>query len=134
MYRIRHPITAPNTFVARISPRRMLHDLGWMRVMVSSSDAREVFGRAFSRPPRLLFTNPVAFMFSAYYAYIYGEHFIIAVSAVERLIMSDLRDSDHVRLTRQPTLEFRIPAIQSDRSVHLRMATTYPLTRIHWHG
>ena len=40
--------------------------------MVSADDARQVFGRAFSRPPRLLFGNPVAFMFSIYYAYIYG--------------------------------------------------------------
>jgi DHA1 family multidrug resistance protein-like MFS transporter len=41
--------------------------------MVSGDDAKQVFGRAFSRPPRLLFTNPVCAIFSAYYAYIYGE-------------------------------------------------------------
>jgi hypothetical protein len=41
--------------------------------MVSLQDARQVFGRAFSRPPRMLFGNPVCFIFSAYYAYLYGE-------------------------------------------------------------
>ena len=40
--------------------------------MVSRDEARQVFGRAFSRPPRLLFTNPVCLIFSLYYAYIYG--------------------------------------------------------------
>ena len=41
--------------------------------MVSAEDAKRVFGKAFSRPPRLLFTNPVCLMFSLYYAYIYGK-------------------------------------------------------------
>lgn len=40
--------------------------------MVSADEAKQVFGRAFSRPPRLLFTNPVCFLFSLYYSYIYG--------------------------------------------------------------
>jgi DHA1 family multidrug resistance protein-like MFS transporter len=43
--------------------------------MVSVEEARAVFGKAFSRPPRLLFGNPVAFLFSAYYAYIYGRSY-----------------------------------------------------------
>lgn len=42
--------------------------------MVSVDEAKQVFGRAFSRPPRLLFTNPVCFLFSLYYSYIYGEY------------------------------------------------------------
>lgn len=41
--------------------------------MVSADEAKQVFGRAFSRPPRLLFTNPVCFLFSLYYSYIYGK-------------------------------------------------------------
>lgn len=48
--------------------------------MVSGDDAKQVFGRAFSRPPRLLFTNPVCAIFSAYYAYIYGEARVTAHS------------------------------------------------------
>ncbi len=42
--------------------------------MVRGKDAKMVFQRAFTRPPRLLFTNPVAFMFSLYYGYIYSEY------------------------------------------------------------
>jgi hypothetical protein len=56
----------------RLSLSRFIHDLGWMSALVSGEDAKQVFGRAFSRPPRLLFTNPVCMIFSAYYAYIYG--------------------------------------------------------------
>ena len=41
--------------------------------MVSGKDAKEVFQKAFSRPPRLLLFNPVCAYFSIYYAYIYGE-------------------------------------------------------------
>lgn len=72
-YQVNHPLSDPHTLRERLSPSRMLHDLGWMTAMVSVEEARGVFGKAFSRPPRLLFGNPVAFMFSAYYAYIYGE-------------------------------------------------------------
>ena len=72
-YRVRHPVTVPSTFAEKISPVRLLHDLGWMRVMVSRSEAKDVFRRAFSRPPRLLFGNPVCFIFSTYYAYLYGK-------------------------------------------------------------
>lgn len=73
MYRIRHPVTSSTSFTSKISPKRIIHNLGWMRAMVTGDEAREAFGRTFSRPPRLLFTNPVAFLFSAYYAYIYGQ-------------------------------------------------------------
>jgi hypothetical protein len=72
-YQVRHPIYDPPSFISRFDPRRMIHDLGWMRAMVSVKDVGEVFGKAFSRPPRLLFTNPVCLIFSLYYAYIYGE-------------------------------------------------------------
>jgi len=71
-YRATHPMPEPDSMTERLSPTRMIHRLKWMTVMVSRSDAKEVFARAFSRPPRLLFGNPVAFIFSAYYAYIYG--------------------------------------------------------------
>lgn len=42
--------------------------------MVSVDEAKQVFRTAFSRPPRLLFTNPVCFLFSLYYSYIYGKY------------------------------------------------------------
>ncbi|CAD6583670.1 MAG: hypothetical protein TREMPRED_003613 [Tremellales sp. Tagirdzhanova-0007] len=79
VYRAHHPLDPSTSVASKISPKRILHDLGWMRAMVSAADAREVFGRAFSRPPRLLFTNPVAFMFSAYYAYIYAIIYVFLV-------------------------------------------------------
>lgn len=79
-YRVRHPIDSAKTLSAKLDPKRIYHDLGWMRVMVSADDARQVFGRAFSRPPRLLFGNPVAFMFSIYYAYIYAIIYAFLVS------------------------------------------------------
>ena len=66
-----HPISEPTSFMDTISPRRYLHSFGWMSAMVSRDDAKEVFIKAFSRPPRLLLGNPVCLMFSAYYAYIY---------------------------------------------------------------
>lgn len=71
-YQVRHPIYDPPSFISRFDPRRIIHDLGWMRAMVSVKDVGEVFGKAFSRPPRLLFTNPVCLIFSLYYAYIYA--------------------------------------------------------------
>ncbi|WOO79547.1 MFS transporter prlG [Vanrija pseudolonga] len=79
-YRIKHPQADATGFLDRLNPRRILHNLGWMTAMVSSEQARAVFGRAFSRPPRLLFTNPVAFIFSAYYAYIYGIIYLFLVT------------------------------------------------------
>lgn len=66
-----HPISEPTSFMDTISPRRYLHSFGWMSAMVSRDDAKEVFIKAFSRPPRLLLGNPVCLMFSMYYAYIY---------------------------------------------------------------
>lgn len=79
-YRIKHPQADATGFLDRLNPKRIIHNLGWMTAMVSSEQARAVFGRAFSRPPRLLFTNPVAFIFSAYYAYIYGIIYLFLVT------------------------------------------------------
>jgi len=79
-YRITHPKDVPTTWAEKLSPRRILHDLGWMKEMVSADDAREVFGKTFSRPFRLLFTNPVQFIFCAYYSYIYGIIYLFLVS------------------------------------------------------
>ncbi|RXK41266.1 hypothetical protein M231_01416 [Tremella mesenterica] len=79
-YRIEHPLSDPKTWGEKLSPRRIIHDLGWMKEMVSRQDAKTVFGRAFSRPPRLLFGNPVCFIFSAYYAYIYAIIYVFLVS------------------------------------------------------
>ncbi|WWC68745.1 uncharacterized protein I206_102679 [Kwoniella pini CBS 10737] len=56
----------------KLNPINWVPDLSWMPAMVTKSEMLVVYGRAFSRPPRLLFTNPVAFMFSMYYAYLYG--------------------------------------------------------------
>ena len=47
--------------------------------MVSRDDAKATFSRAFSRPPRLLLTNPVCLIFSAYYAYIYSIIYLFLV-------------------------------------------------------
>jgi DHA1 family multidrug resistance protein-like MFS transporter len=80
-YRISHPISDANSWREKISPNRILHNLGWMSAMVSTAEAKQVFGRAFSRPPRLLFTNPVCFLFSAYYSYIYGMSFSALIEA-----------------------------------------------------
>ncbi len=79
----RHPLLSSTSLSAKLSPKRIIHDLGWMGVMVSADDARHVFGRAFSRPPRLLLGNPVAFIVLAYYAYIYGRHRLHKASFVE---------------------------------------------------
>lgn len=79
-YRVRHPKEKPSTLAERLSPRRFFHNLGWMGAMVSRAEARAVFGKAFSRPPRLLLTNPVCLIFSLYYAYIYGIIYLFLVS------------------------------------------------------
>lgn len=71
-YRITHPISDATSWRDKLSISRNLHLLGWMSAMVSVDEAKQVFGRAFSRPPRLLFINPVCFLFSLYYSYIYG--------------------------------------------------------------
>jgi hypothetical protein len=52
-----------------------------MKEMVSRKELVVVFGRAFSRPPRLMFGNPVALIFSIYYAYLYGIIYVFLVSA-----------------------------------------------------
>ncbi|KAK4688067.1 hypothetical protein P7C73_g2033, partial [Tremellales sp. Uapishka_1] len=79
-YQAHHPRTEATSFLSKLSPSRQLHNLGWMTAMVSASDAREVFGKAFSRPPRILLGNPVAFAASAYYAYIYAIIYVFIVS------------------------------------------------------
>ncbi|KAL7419716.1 hypothetical protein Q5752_005632 [Cryptotrichosporon argae] len=79
-YRVSHPLPDAETWAARLSPTRWLHSLGWMRALVSRAEARDVFARAFSRPPRLLFGNPVALLFSVYYAYVYGIIYVFLVS------------------------------------------------------
>lgn len=48
--------------------------------MVSKSQAKSAFGNAFSRPPRLLLGNPVCFIFSAYYAFVYGILYLFIVT------------------------------------------------------
>jgi hypothetical protein len=78
-YAIKNPLPDASG-LARLSPRRFLHERGWMRAMVSRDDANTAFKKAFSRPPRLLFGNPVAFIFSLYYAYIYAVLYLFIVS------------------------------------------------------
>ncbi|WWC97077.1 hypothetical protein V866_003954 [Kwoniella sp. B9012] len=68
---VHNPSSASHT-ENRFHPINWLPDLSWMPAMVSKSEMLSVYGKAFSRPPRLLFTNPVAFAFSMYYAYLYG--------------------------------------------------------------
>ncbi|ORX36494.1 major facilitator superfamily domain-containing protein [Kockovaella imperatae] len=79
-YQVSHPFDIPASWCDQISPRTINHRLAWMRVMVSAEDAKDVFKKAFSRPPRLLFTNPVCIMFSLYYAYIYAIIYVFLVS------------------------------------------------------
>lgn len=67
-YRVRHP---PDENAGAV--RRWLTDFRWMSAMVSADQAKAAFSSAFSRPPRLLFGNPVASISSAYYAYIFCE-------------------------------------------------------------
>lgn len=80
VYENTHHIEHPTSFIARLSPTYLVDRFGWVKTMVPLADARRVFGNAFSRPPRLLFTNPVCFMFSAYYAYLYGTIYVFIVA------------------------------------------------------
>lgn len=75
LYHVRHPKEDMSgaSFLARYHPSHLLHELSWMSAMVSRSEAKAVFARAFSRPPRLFLFNPVCTIFAVYYAYIYGE-------------------------------------------------------------
>lgn len=84
-YQITHPLS-PSTS----RRRHHLPKLTWMMAMVSKEDAKAVYGRAFSRPPRLLFTNPVAFAFSLYYAYVYGKVVILTLNRPYRAFETDL--------------------------------------------
>lgn len=72
-YRQTHALKTPSRVLGRLSPAYLIRKNAWMSTLVPRSDARRVFGNAFSRPPRLLLTNPVCLIFSTYYAYLYGE-------------------------------------------------------------
>lgn len=74
LFHVRHPKEDMSgaSWLARWRPSHMLHELSWMGAMVSQSEAKAVFRRAFSRPPRLFLFNPVCTIFAIYYAYIYG--------------------------------------------------------------
>lgn len=82
LYHVRHPIEdmSGSSLFARYSPSHIKHELSWMGAMVSRADAKEVFSRAFSRPPRLFLFNPVCTVFAVYYAYIYGTVLALARS------------------------------------------------------
>lgn len=71
-YRIKYPQTDASGLSSRFSPRRIAHNLGWMSAMVSRAEASDAFYKAFTRPPRLLFGNPVAFLTCVYYSYLYS--------------------------------------------------------------
>ncbi|RSH77130.1 uncharacterized protein EHS24_003760 [Apiotrichum porosum] len=79
-YEVTHPQEEPPGWRDKLSPRRLIHNLAWMSAMVSRDQARQTFGRAFSRPPRLLFTNPVCALFALYYGYLYACIYIFLVT------------------------------------------------------
>ncbi|OCF30330.1 hypothetical protein I316_08034 [Kwoniella heveanensis BCC8398] len=64
----------------RSFPSTILPDLTWMKHIISKDEARAVYAKAFSRPPRLLLTNPVAFAFAMYYAYVYAVIYVFIVN------------------------------------------------------
>lgn len=57
------------------SPLRSSGQTLYQRIRAELGDPRikSVFARTFARPPRLMLTNPVAIVFSTYYAYTYGN-------------------------------------------------------------
>jgi DHA1 family multidrug resistance protein-like MFS transporter len=79
-YEVTHPQEEPHGWRDKLSPRRLIHNLAWMSAMVSRDQARQTFRRAFSRPPRLLFTNPVCALFALYYGYLYACIYIFLVT------------------------------------------------------
>ncbi|TXT08900.1 hypothetical protein VHUM_03028 [Vanrija humicola] len=74
-YRVRNPPPADAGPL-----RRWLNDFKWMGAMVSADQAKTAFSSAFSRPPRLLFMNPVASISSVYYAYIFSILYLFVVA------------------------------------------------------
>ena len=61
-------------------PKRSIHSVRWLSSIVSRHEAKLVFKRTFSRPFRLLFTNPVCAMFCLYYSYIYALIYLFLVA------------------------------------------------------
>lgn len=92
--------------------------------MVSRDEARSAFGRAFSRPPRLLFGNPVALIFSVYYAYVYG------IIYGTLLTSSKLTSS----ISRLGTAPLWPSAIHLPWLILLRLATEYDIPVISRHS
>ena len=117
-FRIDQPLSDPKTFRDKISPRRFFHDLAWMKHMVSRSEARSAFGKAFSRPPRMFFTNPVCFIFCVYYAYLYGKSYSSRLSARSH---TDTRH--HICLPCQRTAPLRLFPIQQSETIPLWLAS-----------
>ncbi|WVQ78742.1 hypothetical protein IAT38_000829 [Cryptococcus sp. DSM 104549] len=74
VYSLTRKIAPPATGIWKHLP-----DLSWMSAMVTKEEAMATYTRAFSRPPRLLLTNPVALGFSIYYAYTYGLIYLYIV-------------------------------------------------------
>ncbi|KAL1405713.1 hypothetical protein Q8F55_007383 [Vanrija albida] len=74
-YRVRNP---PAEDMGAL--RRWLVDFRWMGAMVTADQAKAAFSTAFSRPPRLLFGNPVASIASVYYAYIFSILYLFVVA------------------------------------------------------
>lgn len=79
-YRINYPQADPTSFLDRFSPKRIIHNLGWMSATVSRSEAGDAFSKAITRPPRLLFGNPVALITCIYYAYLYSIIYVFLIS------------------------------------------------------
>lgn len=79
-YRVKYPLPDPTSFRDKFSPHRILHSLGWMSATVSRSEAGDAFSKAATRPPRLLFGNPVALLICIYYAYLYSIIYVFLVS------------------------------------------------------
>ncbi|CED83715.1 Synaptic vesicle transporter SVOP and related transporters (major facilitator superfamily) [Phaffia rhodozyma] len=52
----------------------------WIASLVSQANYRLVFLRAFTRPFRFLFTNPVLAIFALYYSYIYGVIYLLIIA------------------------------------------------------
>ncbi|GAA97794.1 uncharacterized protein L969DRAFT_52281 [Mixia osmundae IAM 14324] len=52
----------------------------WSQKLTPSHKTRTLIKRTFSRPPRLLLTNPVAAFLATFYAYLYGIIYLVLVS------------------------------------------------------
>ncbi|WVF67123.1 hypothetical protein IAT40_001868 [Kwoniella sp. CBS 6097] len=85
IYRLKYPNSNSNSnFTQKKQQQRfpwnILPDMTWMKHIISKDEARAVYAKAFSRPPRLLLTNPVAFAFAMYYAYVYAVIYVFIVN------------------------------------------------------